>query len=135
MATIFVVEDEPQVQDVVRLTLSHAGHEVVEAVSGDKAIEITNGRRIDLAIIDYRLPGISGLDCLRSLRALHPLLPAIVITGYASIPNAIEAIRVGVSDYLPKPFTPRELLQAVERTLRFRKDWGLTKVPTMTAGE
>ena len=135
MATILVVEDDAQVQAVVRVTLRSAGHEVVEAFSGDNAIEIASGRRIDLAILDNRLPGISGLDCLRQLRALHRLLPAIVITGYASMPNAIEAIRVGVADYMPKPFTPRELLESVQRALRIGRDCRLTTTPAEAARE
>jgi DNA-binding response OmpR family regulator len=68
MATILVVEDDPQVQGVVRLTLTRAGHEAVEAHSGEEALEIASRRQADLAVIDNKLPGINGLETFRQLR-------------------------------------------------------------------
>ena len=121
MATILAVDDDPQVQGIVRFTLSRAGHEVLEAPSGEAALEVAGGRHIDLAIIDNKLSGISGLETFRRLRVSTPHLPGIVLTGYASYPNVVEAMRAGISDYLAKPFSPRELLEVVERAVEQAK--------------
>jgi DNA-binding NtrC family response regulator len=120
MATILVVDDESVIQDVVRLALTDARHDIVAARSGEAALQSAGREKPDLVIIDNKLPGIDGLETLRRLRVADPGLPAIVLTGYASLPNAVDALRHGVLDYVSKPFRPGELTAAVERALAGR---------------
>lgn len=118
MAAILVVEDEPGFQLLLAEVLGGAGHDVVPAATGETGLQMTAGRAFDLVLVDYRLPGRSGLDFLRVFREEHPHTPVVVMTGYAEVPVVVEAMRLGALDFLVKPINIRTLLPVVERWLR-----------------
>jgi NtrC-family two-component system response regulator AlgB len=106
---IFLIDDEVALRRTLRLTLESMGHVVEEAPSGDQALDRLGQRRFDLTFLDLRLRKESGLDVLPALRRAAPALPIVVMTAYASVDTAVEAMRRGAADYLPKPFTPDQL--------------------------
>jgi DNA-binding NtrC family response regulator len=116
-ARILVVDDEPDMADSVRLILVRAGHEVLVQGEGRAAVEMAVAERPDLVITDLRMPGLDGLGVIEELKARGCAAPVVVLTGYASIDSAVEAMRRGAIDYLSKPFSPDELVLRAERAL------------------
>jgi len=112
---ILVVDDEPNIRRTLSLQLEGRGHRVRTAGSIEEAQREVAGRRFDLALVDLRLGTGSGLDLLSWLRAEGAALKTVVITAYASIETAVEAMKRGASDYLSKPFGPLELDLALEK--------------------
>lgn len=121
---ILVVDDSPDTLEVVRRNLTSAGYSV-QTVSGvEDAIRILGSTPVDLVITDLRMPKISGLDLVRHVRENYADTEVIMITGFASVPGAVEAMQTGTQEYLAKPFTDDELLAAVKRSverLRLRR--------------
>jgi DNA-binding response OmpR family regulator len=97
--------------------LEEAGFNVVEAFAGWKALELAEKSPPDVLLLDWQLPDITGLDVLRALRAGKCQAPAILMTAFGSEDLAIVALRLGVRDYLQKPFGEQDLLQAIEGAL------------------
>jgi NtrC-family two-component system response regulator AlgB len=112
---ILVVDDEPNIRRTLSLQLQGRGHRVRTAGSVEEAQREVAGHRFDLALVDLRLGTGSGLDLLSWLRTEDPALKTVVITAYASIETAVEAMKRGASDYLSKPFGPMELDLALEK--------------------
>jgi two-component system, NtrC family, response regulator HydG len=100
---LLVVDDEPGVLDVVRRFATRAGFDVVTCSAGREALVRVQERRADLALVDLRMPDVGGLDVLRGLREADPHCQAVLMTGYASVDTAVEAIKLGAMDYLSKP--------------------------------
>ncbi|MEW4567975.1 sigma-54 dependent transcriptional regulator [Tautonia sp. JC769] len=117
---ILVVDDEPNVRRTLRIALEAAGHEVREATSGAEALSSVGHRPCDAALVDLRLGGESGLNLIGPLREQAPRMILVVITAHASIDSAVEAMRRGADDYLPKPFTPAEVRAVLDRVARQR---------------
>jgi DNA-binding NtrC family response regulator len=121
---ILVVDDSPDTLEVVRRNLSAASYEVHTVSSVAEAVRALNAAPVDLVITDLRMPKASGLDLIRHVRENYADAEVIMVTGYASVPGAVEAMQTGALSYLAKPFTDEELLgavgQAVER-LRLRR--------------
>ena len=107
---VLVVDDERTFRYFLSLHLKDAGYEVTEAERGQVAIHFIDSKRFDVALIDLRLPDIGGLEVLRHLRQVSPQTRVIILTGYATLDSAIEALRQGAHDYLTKPFNTSELL-------------------------
>jgi len=103
MARILIVDDEPVVLDVLKRLLEEDGREIALASSPDEAMQVANRGPFEVALIDKNLQGASGLDLSRKLKALQPEVEVILITGYASLDTAIEAVQIGAFDYLTKP--------------------------------
>ncbi len=123
--SILVVEDSPDVTAFVRQVLEERGFKVTEAATGWRALQLGANLEPDVLLLDWQLPDITGLDVLQALRAGRCSAPAVLMTGYGSEALAITALRLGVRDYLHKPFEAAELLQAVETALaegRLRKE-------------
>ncbi len=118
MRTILVIDDEEHMRWVLRQTLTGEGYSVVTAGSGEKGLELKEP--YDLAIVDLKLPGMSGLEVLASLKERNPAVPVIVITAHGSIDTAISAIKQGADDYITKPFEMDELTLAVKKSLEVR---------------
>ncbi|NMB76718.1 MAG: response regulator [Myxococcales bacterium] len=114
---ILVVDDEPVVQEVIRNVLDRPGMFLVEALDGEKAIDLLLRERFDLLIVDKNLPGITGLDVIRRARAQDPEVAALLITAYASRESVEEAMAIGVDDYIVKPFAIQDLMAKVEQAL------------------
>ncbi|HZX42761.1 MAG TPA: response regulator, partial [Myxococcaceae bacterium] len=117
---VLVVDDERNIRAMLRVCLEQAGCEVREAGSGEAALAALASGPADLAFVDLRLGTGSGLDLLPALLAEDADLDVVVVTAYASIDTAMEAVRRGARDYLPKPFTPAQIRAVVDR-LRERR--------------
>lgn len=115
LKNILVVDDEVSVNNNIRKILAKNGFEIDQAVSKDEAIEKINKKPYRLVLLDLRMPGVSGLELLKTIAKTQPFAKIIIVTGYASIETAIDSARIGAVDYLPKPFTPDELRNVAER--------------------
>ncbi|HHF43129.1 MAG: hypothetical protein DRJ11_08560 [Candidatus Aminicenantes bacterium] len=118
---ILVVDDEINVCKSIRQAILREDCEVDMALSGEEALKKDAQKAYDLVITDLMMPGISGLDLLRELKARRPEVDIIMITGYPTIRTAVESIKLGAFDYLPKPFTPAQLRNLVHRVLKKRQ--------------
>ena len=117
-AAILIVDDEESMRDACRQVLATEGFALKEASSADGALEMIRHESFDLVILDLKMPGIDGMAILRRLQQDCPETAAIVITGYPTVESAVEAMKLGAADFLPKPFTPDVLRLTVRRTLR-----------------
>lgn len=117
-ARILVVDDSPSTLEVLRRNLMDGGYSVVTASGAADALALLSFTPVDLVLTDLKMPGLSGLDLVRHVRENLRETEIVVITGYATIGGAVEALRTGAEDYLAKPFTDEELREAVERALR-----------------
>ncbi len=118
---ILIVDDEEVLRDVLEVVLRREGFDIVLASSGEEALSLLDGDEIDLMILDIMLPGISGIDTLRSVRISNPSLPVIIITAFSSIDGAIEAMKHGAFHYIPKPFKNEEVVMTVNKALEQRR--------------
>jgi NtrC-family two-component system response regulator AlgB len=116
-----VVDDEQNIRRTLSLCLRGIGCEVEQAASGPAAIDHLRRRPFDLAFVDLRLEKESGLDLLPRMLLERPDLDVVMITAYASVDSAVEAMRRGAKDYLPKPFTPAQIRVLVDRTTERRE--------------
>ena len=110
-ASILVVDDEEVIHQLFKKLLSEQNYTVDFAVSGEGALEKLRVGEYNLVIVDKNMPGMSGLDLMRSARKLQPQLEFIVITGFGSKEAAIEALRLGAFDFIEKPFEDMELVK------------------------
>jgi DNA-binding NtrC family response regulator len=120
-ARILVVDDEPEMADSIRLHISRAGYEASVETDSRKAVERAVSEHPDLVVTDLQMPGFNGLDLIRQLVARQVSAAVIVLTGFASVDSAVEAMRLGAADYLSKPFDPAELLLRIERALAWNR--------------
>ncbi len=128
---ILVVDDVPDAIEVVRRNLAPLGYRIVSAGSASEAMRMLKHTRFDLVITDYKMPELSGVDLIRYVRENHPDTEVVMITGYASVGGAVEAMKVGASEYLSKPFTDEELVESVQRTLEALRLRRSVKVDTV----
>jgi len=121
-ATILVVEDEPQVQELVAVNLEHAGHRVLRASSAEEAEAAIKEELPDVLILDWMLPGESGVSLARRLRGSERTqsLPILMLTARAMEQDKIAGLEVGADDYITKPFSPKELAARIKAVLRRR---------------
>lgn len=118
--TILVVDDAPETLEVLQRNLESEGYRVFSVSNVTEALATLETTPIDLVVTDYKMPRVSGLDLVRHVRENLPDTEVVMITGYASIEGAIEAIKTGAEEYLSKPFTDEELFEAVRRALEKR---------------
>lgn len=114
---IFVIDDEIMICRSCRKILSLAGYQVDTSQSSRAALERIKEEAFDLVILDIKMPGIDGMELLKRIKKIDKELVVIMITGYSTVESAVQAMKLGVYDYLPKPFTPEELSVRVERAL------------------
>jgi two-component system nitrogen regulation response regulator GlnG len=117
---VLVADDEASIRFVLRETLQSAGHEVVEAPTGDEALRALSSTPFDVAFLDIRMPGASGLELLDQLRGLGSDAAVVIITAQSTFENAVEAMKRGALDYLVKPFGMDAVLALVSKVLRTR---------------
>jgi DNA-binding response OmpR family regulator len=115
---VLVVDDERVVCDSCQRVLRQEGYQVSTTTDGREGVERASREEFDAVIVDLRMPGFGGMDVLRVIKRNSPETPVIIITGYSSVGTAVEVMQLGAADYLPKPFTPKELAQTVGRSLR-----------------
>ncbi|MFZ0829057.1 MAG: sigma-54 dependent transcriptional regulator [Verrucomicrobiia bacterium] len=118
---ILIIDDEENIRRATVVVLEAIGHETVCVENAAAALKQAEGGAFDVAFLDLKLGGDSGLDLLPKLLEIHPQLEIIVFTAYASIETAVEAMRRGAVDYIPKPFTPEQIRQALGRLIQARK--------------
>jgi excisionase family DNA binding protein len=114
---ILVVDDDPAVRDLLGKSLQLSDYEVDLCSDGPSALEKLSGQDYDLLIVDLKMPGMDGLSVIREARRRSLELPVIIVTGFSTEANAIEAINLGVSGYLTKPFRMPRLLNVTARAL------------------
>src|SRR5262245_54246872 len=114
---VLVIDDEESIRKMLRMCLEGAGHDVVLAPTGEAAVAAAKRSPPDLALVDLRLGGMDGIAVTRALAQDAPTTSVVLMTAYATIDNAVDAMRAGASDYLPKPFTPAQVLHVVRKTL------------------
>lgn len=117
IANVLVVDDEGAIRYSVSKTLQRVGYNVNAAASGEEALEMMNSQHFDVVLTDIRMPGISGVDLLSSIKERSPDAIVILMTGYASLGTAVEALRLGAHDYLVKPSSSQDIRQSVSRGL------------------
>ncbi len=118
MSRILVVDDEPHITDVVSAYLTREGHQVDTAADGDTAFELARAARPDLIVLDVMLPGRSGFDILRELRAQGHDSAVIMLTARDDLIDRVAGLEMGADDYVTKPFEPRELMARIGAVLR-----------------
>ena len=122
---VLIVDDEPDVRKVVRMTLEKSGYNVVEAEDGEKGIEeIKKGENsilLNLIITDIRMPNMNGIDVINYYRKQWPSIPIIVLTGFPDLEMATTMLQHGVSDYLVKPVESDKLRASVAKAFEERK--------------
>ena len=114
---VLVVDDEPTVRDLLSKTLTTANYDVETAPDGPSGLDRLQAAKYDLLITDLKMPGMDGLSVIREVRQKHGDLPVIVITGHSTEASAIEALNLGVSGYLTKPFRMTRVLAVAARAL------------------
>ena len=117
MQTVLVVDDEPKIAQLARDYLEHAGFAVLTAGDGPSALHVVGSRRPDLVVLDLGLPGLDGLDVMRSIRSAGAT-PIVVLTARDTELDKLLGLELGADDYVTKPFSPRELVARVRAVLR-----------------
>ncbi|MDQ3252302.1 MAG: sigma-54 dependent transcriptional regulator [Acidobacteriota bacterium] len=117
--TILVVDDDGSLRRVLEFQLREHGFEVLSAADGLAALELFTGHEVACLITDMRMPGLSGLELLRRVRAVNKDVPVIVITAFGDIETAVEAMRAGAFDFITKPFNRKQILLTIEKALAY----------------
>lgn len=118
---ILIVDDEPFNLDLLDQELKHLGFEVERAEDGEKALEKVERLQPDLLLLDYMMPGMNGLEVLRELKTRKNTIPVILMTAFATIERAVEAMKEGAFDFIPKPFEPDHMALIIQKTLERQK--------------
>jgi two-component system, OmpR family, phosphate regulon response regulator PhoB len=121
-ATILVVEDEPAIQELIAFNLKQAGHQALRADNAEHALKLVQSALPDLVLLDWMLPGLSGIELARRLRADKRTrsVPIIMLTARTEEQDKLQGLDTGADDYITKPFSPRELTARIKAVLRRR---------------
>ena len=121
-SSILVVEDEPAIQELIAVNLEHAGHRVLRVASAEEAQQSIRDALPDLVVLDWMLPGDSGITLARRLRSDRRTrdIPIIMLTARAQEQDRVAGLEAGADDYVSKPFSPRELIARVKAVMRRR---------------
>jgi len=115
---ILIVDDEDGFRTLLRVALEDEGYEIAEAADGEEAVRCSREQTFDLALLDLRMTGIDGLEVLKILRNESPTTDCVMITGFQDVKLAVEAIKMGAKDFLPKPQNLEELVNRIKNVLR-----------------
>jgi diguanylate cyclase (GGDEF)-like protein len=117
---ILIVDDDPDIRDVLKLTLSEENYEILEAADGEEALRVIRSIQPDLILLDYKIPKVDGREVCRRIKKdlLLRHLPIIMVTGKGDINDKVGGIDAGADDYVVKPFEPKELLARIRMILR-----------------
>lgn len=124
---VLAVDDEQVVCESIRRVLTDEGYEVATSTSSRQGLELLRKERFDLLLLDIKMPEMDGIELLRAARDVSPETEIIIVTGYATIETAVEAIKLGAFDYLEKPVSPPQLLVATARALERKHLVDLTR--------
>jgi DNA-binding response OmpR family regulator len=118
---LLIIDDEPHIRQMMRLTLEAAGYQVDEADAGQSGLDrFGDGTEYDAVLLDQRMPGLDGLETLKQIKNRAPTACVVMVTAYASIELAVDAMRFGATDFLRKPMTPETLRSATAAALASR---------------
>ena len=121
MATILVVDDKDMMRDSLSMALSRAGHKAVTTGDPSEAVGLVRQHRPACLITDLKMPKMDGIELLQRVKAEQPDLPVVLMTAYATISTAVQAMRLGAFDYVQKPFESDEIQMVVERAIEHSK--------------
>jgi len=116
-AHILIVDDEPNVRLVFRTALESSGYRVSSAEDGEKALLWLESTPIDLVLLDLQMPGVGGMEVLEGLRETGNDVPVVIVTAHGSVPDAVQAMKLGAIDFLAKPLSPDTLRAVVAEVL------------------
>ncbi|MDI6767428.1 MAG: response regulator [Bacteroidota bacterium] len=117
-ATILIVDDEPDLRDLLGQVLTNAGYKVSQAPDGDVALKLLKKEKFDIALLDIQMPNVNGIQVLKYIQEHLPKTKAIMLTGYADLKHAMEAKEFGARDFIGKPYKIEDILSTVERVSR-----------------
>ena len=120
-ASILVIDDELTIRRSCEKILSGDLYSVSTASNGHEGLEKARKEKFDLALVDLKMPDIDGMEVAEAIKAEHPGMEVIIMTGYSTVPSAVKAMKLGAADYVPKPFTPDEMNTAVKKALEQQK--------------
>ena len=120
-ANILIIDDEETIRDSCSQVLGKEGYTVKEARDGSEGLKLFKKEFFHVVFLDLKLPGLDGMEILKRIKEENPETPVIIITGFATIESAVEAIKQGAFDYLAKPFGPEELRVIAEKALESRR--------------
>ena len=115
MSKILIVDDEPRILLLMQSLLKANGYDVVTAKDGESALELVRGGGIDIAVTDLRMQPMDGMTLFREIHQLAPEMPVILLTAYASVETAVEAMKLGIFDYITKPFKVDDMVSCLKR--------------------
>ncbi|MCG6536488.1 MAG: response regulator, partial [Syntrophales bacterium LBB04] len=118
-AKILVVDDEQGIRTMLRAVLTKAGYDVTEADDGTSAVKAVENHAFDLILMDIRMNDMDGIEAMREMKKISPLIPVIMMTAHASVKTAVDALKSGAYDYLTKPLDVDELKILVEKGLDY----------------
>src|SRR6266436_1483895 len=118
---VLIIDDEANIRRATAVVLEAMGHKTTGAADGAAALKHLQSEDFALAFLDLKLDGESGLDLLPEMLKINPRLEVVVFTAYASIETAVEAMRRGAVDFIPKPFTPEQIRQVLGRIIKARR--------------
>ena len=121
LASILVVDDEPIMQEILGDFLREEGYSIDIAGSGEEGVELAQKSSYDCAIVDLMMPGIDGIETMQKLRDIDASLPVIMVTAFASVESAVEAMKRGAFEYITKPFKNDEVLVVLQKAIRTRQ--------------
>jgi putative AdoMet-dependent methyltransferase len=114
---ILLVDDEPDILDVCQRTLETDGYQIKTAQSGNAALEQVKQQSFDLLVTDIKMPGMDGLELVQAVKQIAPHIPCVIMTGFSTMDTTLKALKLGVDEYVIKPFAPEELRIAVDKAL------------------
>src|SRR5690606_1848307 len=117
MARILICDDQEVMRDSLAGILAREGHEVVAATDGTAALQRLSSQRFDLLITDLKMPKMTGIELLAEAKKVRPEMPVVLMTAFATVQTAVEAMKLGAYDYIQKPFDGDEIKLLVDRTL------------------
>src|SRR3954467_15767049 len=121
MARILVVDDQEMMRDSLAATLAREGHEVVAAGDGQAGVSRLSSAKFDLLISDLKMPKMTGIELLAEAKKIRPEMPVVLMTAFATVATAVEAMKAGAYDYIQKPFDGEEIKLLVDRTLEHNR--------------
>ncbi len=118
LKTVLIIDDDPAHRLMLREAVSDRGHRSVEAASGEDGLKVLETETIDLILLDIKMPGMGGMEALKHIKAFNPAMPVIMMTAFATVQTAIEALKLGAEDYLLKPLNLDELEEAIQAVIQ-----------------
>jgi DNA-binding NtrC family response regulator len=134
-AQILIVDDEPNVRLVFRTALESSGYQVAEASDGVVALRLVQQHHFDVVLLDLRMPQLDGMETLRRFRELGIDVPTVIVTAHGSIPDVVEALRLGAIDFIPKPLPPETLRRTVRQAVLAKRGVASQTSPNENLGQ